>query len=103
MKTTTWFLLSVSVLLSRPTHSAADDLYDEAVLRTLQLEFSQRDWWSQLQANYKPTTSLRVGGRSGRLQGYKLDSWLTVIGQVQPKGRRGPAPPKTVCYLPARV
>lgn len=29
-----------------------DDFYDETVLRTLQLEFSQSDWWSQLEANY---------------------------------------------------
>jgi spore coat protein CotH len=27
-------------------------LYDEAVLRTIYLEFSQADWWSQLQRNY---------------------------------------------------
>lgn len=29
-----------------------DDFYDETVLRTLQLEFSRSDWWSQLEANY---------------------------------------------------
>jgi hypothetical protein len=29
------------------------DFYDQTVLRTIVLEFSQRDWWSQLEANYQ--------------------------------------------------
>ena len=30
-----------------------EDFYDETILRTLQLEFSQSDWWSQLTDNYQ--------------------------------------------------
>lgn len=33
--------------------SQAGGLYDEAVLRTIALEFSQADWWSQLASNYQ--------------------------------------------------
>ena len=32
---------------------ADEDFYDEAVLRTVRLEFAQSDWWSQLTANYQ--------------------------------------------------
>ncbi|MBT7859431.1 MAG: T9SS type A sorting domain-containing protein [Gemmatimonadetes bacterium] len=31
---------------------AANTLYDETVLRTLELQFAQTDWWDQLAANY---------------------------------------------------
>jgi len=40
-------------LFFQPVHAFEQDFYDETVLRTLQLEFSQPDWWSQLQANYE--------------------------------------------------
>jgi len=45
--------VSVLLVLFQVLTVAADDFYDETVLRTLQLEFSQSDWWSQLQANYE--------------------------------------------------
>lgn len=32
--------------------NAASGLYDETVLRTIELEFKQADWWQQLTANY---------------------------------------------------
>ena len=35
-----------------PVTPASGGLYDEAVLRTISLEFSQTDWWSELQRNY---------------------------------------------------
>ena len=42
-----------STLFVRQVNAAQEDFYDETVLRTIQLEFSQRDWWSQLEANYQ--------------------------------------------------
>jgi len=44
-------LLLASRILSQPALAAQEDFYDETILRTLQLEFSQPDWWSQLEAN----------------------------------------------------
>ena len=38
--------------------AAGQGLYDEAVLRTLYLQFSDRTWWSQLQANYQSKENL---------------------------------------------
>ncbi len=40
-------------LFVQQVNANSDDFYDETVLRTIQLEFSQRDWWSQLEANYQ--------------------------------------------------
>lgn len=45
-----------STSTSSPTSQAAPQtggLYDEAVLRTIYLEFFQADWWSQLERNYQ--------------------------------------------------
>ncbi|MBN1804785.1 MAG: CotH kinase family protein [Sedimentisphaerales bacterium] len=43
--------LVVLALFSQITTTAKEDFYDETVLRTLRLEFSQPDWWSRLEAN----------------------------------------------------
>ena len=48
------------------------DLYDDQVLRTLELELAQEDWWAQLQANYDAGTELSIPGD------------LTVDGVVYP-------------------
>jgi len=45
-----FFLLALFV---RQVPAAREDFYDETVLRTLELEFSQSDWWNQLEANYQ--------------------------------------------------
>jgi len=45
-------------LFCQPAHAAQQDLYEETVLRTLQLQFSQQDWWSQLEANYQPKENI---------------------------------------------
>ncbi len=46
------------VLLSAQSVLAADDLYDEGLLHTLELHFAQSNWWSQLQTNYQSKTNL---------------------------------------------
>ena len=43
--------LTILSLCCQITNAAQKDFYDESVLRTLQLEFSQTDWWNQLEAN----------------------------------------------------
>ncbi len=48
-----FFAFSVMVLFCRAGFSVQQDFYDETVLRTLKLEFSQPDWWNQLRANYE--------------------------------------------------
>jgi spore coat protein CotH len=53
MKMKVHLFLSVFALYFQLAHAAQEDFYDETVLRTLQLEFSQPDWWSQLKANYQ--------------------------------------------------
>ena len=40
-------------LLAGQVPAAQEDFYDETVLRTLELEFSQSDWWNQLEDNYQ--------------------------------------------------
>jgi hypothetical protein len=47
----TVLVLAVLALCHQLTIIAQEDFYDETVLRTLQLEFSQPDWWNQLEAN----------------------------------------------------
>jgi CotH kinase protein/Lamin Tail Domain len=53
MRSKMGFVLLVLLALLQPVLVVADDFYDETVLRTLRLEFSQSDWWSQLTANYQ--------------------------------------------------
>ncbi len=46
-------IISIILLVMGNLHAGAyGDFYDETVLRTLNLEFEQADWWSQLEANY---------------------------------------------------
>jgi len=52
MKIRTILALSFCIVGTFILSVRAQDFYDETVLRTLQLEFSQADWWSQLEANY---------------------------------------------------
>jgi CotH kinase protein/Lamin Tail Domain len=52
MKARVLAILTVALLCSA-TLFAEGDFYDDTVLRTLRLEFSQSDWWSQLEANYQ--------------------------------------------------
>jgi hypothetical protein len=40
-------------LFTRQVPATQEDFYDETVLRILELEFSQSDWWNQLEANYQ--------------------------------------------------
>jgi spore coat protein CotH len=40
-------------VFARYVPAAQEDFYNETVLRTLELEFSQSDWWNQLEANYQ--------------------------------------------------
>lgn len=56
IKTAVLFCMGVLVLL--PVVSVADEFYDETVLRTLELEFSETNWWSLLTANYQSKTNL---------------------------------------------
>jgi len=51
-------LAFILALLCTPLSSQAPDLYDETVLRTLELTFQQSDWYQQLQANYSSQTDL---------------------------------------------
>jgi len=46
-------IVFVLVILSQPAFATDEDFYDETVLLTLRLEFSQSDWWSQLTTNYQ--------------------------------------------------
>ncbi|MGD8787585.1 MAG: CotH kinase family protein, partial [Phycisphaerales bacterium] len=46
-------IIPAVLVLSVQTLAYQEDLYDDNVLRTIQLEFSQSNWWSQLQANYQ--------------------------------------------------
>ena len=39
-------------------YSAGEDLYDETMLRTLKLTFSQANWWTLLTNNYQSKTNL---------------------------------------------
>ena len=43
--------LSIFIFTCRQTYAVQEDFYDEGALRTLQLEFSQRSWWSWLRAS----------------------------------------------------
>lgn len=55
---TAMVVLAVACVTGGGWAPASADLYDEAVLPVLQLEFSQADWWTQLQANYQSKTNL---------------------------------------------
>ncbi len=50
--------LGVWVVLCLPGFAAGADFYDEAVLPVLKLEFSQANWYQQLQANYQAKVNL---------------------------------------------
>ncbi len=52
MRTRTYLVLVFSLLVASTGLAQDEDFYDATVLRTLHLEFSQPDWWSQLEANY---------------------------------------------------
>ncbi len=46
-------IISIILLIMVNLHAGAyGDFYTETVLRALNLEFEQADWWSQLEANY---------------------------------------------------
>ncbi len=45
--------LLLLALFYQPSHAVQEDFYDDTVLRTLQLQFSQPNWWQQLAANYQ--------------------------------------------------
>ena len=47
-----FIIIFVFILLCRSAWATQEDLYDETILRTVQLEFSQVNWWNQLEANY---------------------------------------------------
>ncbi|NRA95307.1 MAG: CotH kinase family protein [Planctomycetes bacterium] len=53
-------LLLLVVLFSPASVAQTPDLYDETVLRTVELTFSQSDWWQQLTANYASETYLQA-------------------------------------------
>ena len=53
MKARVLAILTVVLLCSAMSFAEEEDFYDDAVLRTLRLEFPQSNWWSQLEANYQ--------------------------------------------------
>jgi hypothetical protein len=46
-------IIPAVLVLSVQALAYQEDFYDDNVLRTIQLEFSQPNWWSQLQTNYQ--------------------------------------------------
>jgi hypothetical protein len=46
-----FLFLSIFVFICQQTYAVQQDFYDEGTLRTLQLEFSDRSWWSRLRAS----------------------------------------------------
>jgi len=51
-------LILVLAVGSASSRAQTPDLYDETVLRTLELTFAQSDWWNQLTQNYGTTTDV---------------------------------------------
>ena len=51
MRMRIFYILSILALFYQPAFAVGGDFYDETILRTLQLEFPQADWWSRLEAN----------------------------------------------------
>lgn len=60
MRIRVFLTVMVALLLGTPSIAQNDDLYDDGVLRTFSLEFSQSGWWAQLTANYESETNLEA-------------------------------------------
>ncbi len=90
--TTTLRILSLALCLLPLAEARAQDpdLYDETVLRTLNLSFSQNDWWNQLTANTSSqkeiSADLTVDNKTYKGVGvrFKGNSSLRVPGQKKP-------------------
>ncbi len=53
MRIRTLLFLLIFAFACQQTYAVQEDFYDQTTLRTMQLQFSQRSWWSRLRANYE--------------------------------------------------
>jgi hypothetical protein len=58
MSIKTALIVVTLTFLCLPVYAVEKEFYDETVLRTLELQFSDRTWWSQLQTNYASKQNL---------------------------------------------